>query len=176
MRKMNRILMIVALFGLSAISFACSSNAEEGKNDKLSTEVGTTNEGKVVMISEAQFKQLIWDYSTNAQAWKFEGELPAVVDFYADWCGPCKLVAPIMDKLAKEFKGKINIYKVNVDKNKELSGVFGINSIPAILFIPKDGKPAMQPGLMKEEQYRQIFKEFVLGIKQDTEQSKKENK
>ncbi len=151
-------MILVLLLSFSAISMACANDAT--KDDKIKTE-----DGKVQKIDQSQFRQLVWDYQTNAKEWSFVGERPAVVDFYADWCGPCRRVAPIMEKLATEFKGQIDIYKVNVDHNKELSGVFGISSIPAILFIPKDGKPAMQPGLLKEEQYRQIFNEFVLGKK-----------
>ncbi len=161
-------MILVLLLSFSAISMACASDAT--KDDNNATKNAKTEDGKVQKIDQAQFRQLVWDYQTNAKEWSFVGERPAVVDFYADWCGPCRRVAPIMEKLATEFKGQIDIYKVNVDHNKELSGVFGINSIPAILFIPKDGKPALQPGLLQEEQYRQIFNEFVLGKKvADTE-------
>lgn len=167
---------ISALFALSAVS--CNSNAAEksnkglSENSEVSTSPSNTDEGKVITLTEAEFKKLVWDYETNAAEWKFEGKLPAVVDFYADWCGPCKRVAPIMEKLAKEYEGKITIYKVNTDHNRQLSGVFGITSIPSILFIPQKGQPAMQAGAMQEDQYRKIFEEFVLG-KKKTEDSDK---
>ncbi len=163
---MNGIMMLV-LLTFSTITMACTNNASTTDNDK-----GKPETGKVTKIDQAQFRKLVWDYQNNAQEWTFVGERPAVIDFYADWCGPCRRVAPIMEKLATEFKGKIDIYKVNVDHNKELSGVFGIRSIPAILFVPKEGKPAMQPGLLKEEQYRQIFNDFVLGKKSNNKDNK----
>jgi thioredoxin len=91
--------------------------------------------------------------------------LPVVVDFYADWCKPCKMVAPIMDELADYYKGRVNFYKVNTDQNRELSSVFQIRSIPSILFAPKEGQPSMQAGAMSKEQYIKIIDEYVLKIK-----------
>jgi thioredoxin len=110
------------------------------------------------------------DYEKNPQNWVFKGEKPCVVDFYADWCRPCKMVAPIMEDLAKEYEGKINIYKVNVDNEKELSQFFQIESIPAILFIPLKENPSMQAGAMSKEQYKQIIEDFLLKKTIDTTQ------
>ncbi len=168
MKKIG-ILTLSAIMGLLSIS--CNGNATEKgqpvakETSEANPQAPANNSGKVIVLDEAAFKDKVWDYDANPQAWLYKGELPAVIDFYADWCGPCKRVAPIMDKLAKEYEGKIVIYKVNTDNNKELSSVFGIRSIPSILFIPKDGQPAMQAGAMQEEQYRQIFEDFVLGKK-----------
>jgi len=168
MKKLG-ILTVSAIMGLLSIS--CEGNAtEKGKpvvkeTTEANPQAPTNTGGKVIVLDEAAFKKQVWDYDANPQAWVYQGELPAVIDFYADWCGPCKRVAPIMEKLAKEYEGKIVIYKVNTDNNKELSSVFGIRSIPSILFIPKEGQPAMQAGAMQEEQYRQIFEDFVLGKK-----------
>ena len=92
-------------------------------------------------------------------------DTPVLIDFYADWCGPCKKVAPIMDKLAADYNGQVIIYKVNTDENRELSSVFGIRSIPSVMFIPQQGKPAMQVGAMQESQYKDIIEDFVLGKK-----------
>jgi len=156
---------------LSVTSMSCNSNAAEGSSEVRNTKAEInaapveTETAKVVVLTEAKFKELVWDYDASPQEWKYKGKLPAVIDFYADWCGPCKRVAPIMEKLAKEYDGKIIIYKVNTDQNRELSGVFGIKSIPSILFIPKEGQPAMQPGAMTEDQYKKIFEEYVLGNK-----------
>ncbi len=168
MKKVG-IFTLAVLFAATIMS--CDSNAAEKTTQKdtpteeISALPADADEGKVIVLTEAEFKKLVWDYENNPQEWKYEGKLPAVIDFYADWCGPCKRVAPIMDKLAKEYNGKIQIYKVNTDNNRELSGVFGIKSIPSILFIPKNGQPAMQAGAMQEDQYRKIFEEFVLGNK-----------
>ena len=90
-----------------------------------------------------------------------------MVDFYADWCKPCKLIAPIMEELANEYKGQINIYKVNTEHQRELSRVFGIRSIPAVMFIPMDGKPQMSTGALPKENFKQVIDEFLLGNKKD---------
>ena len=172
MKKVG-ILALASLFIFTGMS--CDSTAAEksNKSDKEVMDTKTVNpspiEGKVIVLDEAAFKEKVWNYDANPQEWKFEGDLPAVVDFYADWCGPCKRVAPIMEKLAEEYNGKIVIYKVNTDHNRELSAVFGIKSIPSILFIPKKGQPAMQAGAMQESQYRDIFEDFVLGNKKAEE-------
>ena len=92
------------------------------------------------------FKENIFNYEKEKD-WKYEG-LPAIIDFYADWCGPCKMVAPILEELSAEYEGKLVIYKVNTDKEQELSAVFGIQSIPTLLFIDADGEPMMQPGAL----------------------------
>ncbi|NOR86703.1 MAG: thioredoxin [Bacteroidales bacterium] len=172
MKKIG-IFTLASIFAISTIS--CNSNAAEKTSHEEKQEINNPpadpEGGKVIVLDEAAFKKMVWNYDASPQEWKFEGDLPAVIDFYADWCGPCKRVAPIMDKLAKEYEGKIQIYKVNTDHNKELSGVFGIRSIPSILFIPKSGQPAMQAGAMQEDQYRQIFEDFVLG-KKKTEENK----
>ncbi len=153
---------------------ACNSNAAEKSSakentDKSAIEASSNSVGEVVYLNEESFRNLVWNYNENPQEWVYKGELPAVIDFYADWCGPCKRVAPIMDKLAKDYNGKVIIYKVDTDANRELSAVFGIRSIPSVMFIPKEGKPAMQPGAMQEEQYKQIIEEFVLGNKKSEE-------
>jgi len=171
------ILAATALFSFSIMS--CDSNASEKtsqQEESFSEVKEKTNDsktGKVIVLTEAEFKKLVWDYDANPSKWVYEGELPAVIDFYADWCGPCKRVAPIMEKLAKEYDGRIIIYKVNTDQNRELSGVFGIRSIPSILFIPKSDQPSMQAGALQEAQYRKIFDEFVLGNKKTEKTEKK---
>jgi len=89
-------------------------------------------------LTKQAFLEKVFNYEQNTE-WKFEGELPCLIDFYADWCGPCKMVAPVLEELSEEYKGKINIYKINTEQETELAGAFGIRSIPSILFVPKDG-------------------------------------
>jgi len=113
------------------------------------------------------FKQKIFNYEKNPDTWVFEGDLPCIVDFYADWCKPCKLIAPIMEELATEYKGKINIYKVNTEQQRELSTLFGIKSIPSVLFIPMTGKPQMSTGALPKESFKQVIDEFLLGQKKE---------
>lgn len=166
---MKKIGILLVALTMNLGFMACNSTAAEkaGDDTAKATEKTTANaEGSVIYLNEASFRELVWDYNKNPQEWVYAGELPAVIDFYADWCGPCKRVAPIMEKLAKEYQGQVKIYKVDTDANRELSAVFGIRSIPSVLFIPKDGgRPAMQAGAMQEEQYKQIINEFVLGNK-----------
>jgi thioredoxin len=106
------------------------------------------------------FKEKVFNFETETE-WKYKGELPAIIDFYADWCGPCRKVAPIMAELAQEYKDKIVIYKIDTEVEKELAGMFGIRSIPAILFIPKEGQPQMTTGAMPKEEYVKLIKEIL---------------
>ena len=114
-----------------------------------------------IKITTQDFKDKIFDY-TKSNEWSFNGELPAIIDFYADWCQPCKMVAPILEELSDEYAGKINIYKVDTEKEQELSSVFGIRSIPSILFIPKDGQPMMQPGALPKDSLVQVIENELL--------------
>ncbi len=116
-------------------------------------------------LDKKAFTEKIFDFE-NKKEWEFKGELPAIVDFYADWCGPCKMVTPILEKLAAEYEGKINIYKVDTDKEQELAGAFGIMTIPSLLFIPSKGEPQMARGALAREAFDKIIAD-VLGVKKD---------
>ena len=107
------------------------------------------------------FKNKVFDFDKNTE-WKYEGELPCIIDFYADWCGPCKMVAPVLEELSEEFKNKINIYKIDTERETELAGMFGIRSITSVLFIPLDGKPQMSVGAMPKEGFVKAIKEILL--------------
>ncbi len=112
-------------------------------------------------LNKQTFLEKVFNYEQNKE-WKYEGELPALVDFWAPWCGPCRMVGPVLEELSEEYKGKVNIYKVNTDEEQELGGVFGIRSIPSLLFIPKDGQPRMAVGaLPKESLIEAIEKELL---------------
>jgi len=112
-------------------------------------------------MTTQDFKDKVFNYETE-QDWKYKGELPAIIDFYADWCGPCKTVAPVLEELSKEYEGKLIIYKVDTDIESELSSVFGIQSIPTILFIGADGEPMMQPGAFPKHVFKKIIEEKLL--------------
>lgn len=112
-------------------------------------------------LTKETFLAKVFNYEQN-QEWKFEGELPCLIDFYADWCGPCKMVAPILEELSKEFDGKINIYKVNTEVEQELAAAFGIQSIPSMLFCPKDGKPQMAMGALPKQAMTDAINEVLL--------------
>jgi thioredoxin len=113
-------------------------------------------------LTKETFISKVFNYETNKE-WKFEGEKPCIIDFYADWCGPCKMVAPILEELAKEYDGKLNIYKIDTESEIELASAFGIRSIPSLLFVPKDGQPQMAMGALPKETLEKAFKD-VLGI------------
>lgn len=111
-------------------------------------------------LTEDTFKEKVFNFEQSKE-WKFEGNLPCVIDFYADWCGPCKMVAPILEELQEEYKGKLDIYKVNTEEQRQLSAMFGIQSIPSILFVPKDGQPQMSQGALPKDSFKQAFSDVL---------------
>jgi thioredoxin len=166
---MKKIILILSLIvGVGLVS--CNQNATdnklaeavEEKASQISHETSTPGDIKPIYLTTEEFREKVWDYEANPEEWVYNGDLPCVVDFYADWCKPCKMVAPIMDDLADYYAGRVIIYKVNTDDQRELSSVFQVRSIPSILFAPINGKPAMQPGAMSKEQYIEIINDFVL--------------
>ncbi|MFC1679255.1 thioredoxin [Elusimicrobiota bacterium] len=100
-------------------------------------------------LTKETFKEKVYDYEKN-KTWKFAGERPCIVDFYADWCGPCQTLKPILEEIAKKYDGKVDVYKVDTEKEQELAGIFDISSIPTLLFIPKDGKPQIAVGALPQ--------------------------
>ncbi|VAW28210.1 Thioredoxin [hydrothermal vent metagenome] len=112
-------------------------------------------------LTKQTFSEKVFDYEANKE-WKFEGKLPCIIDFYADWCQPCKIVAPILEELAVEFDGKINIYKVNTEQEVELASAFGIRSIPSMLFCPAEGQPQMAVGALPKETLIQAINDVLL--------------
>ena len=111
-------------------------------------------------LTKESFKEKVFDFELNKE-WKFEGKVPAIIDFYADWCGPCKMVAPILEELQKEYGDKLNIYKVNTEEQQELAGMFGIQSIPSILFVPAEGQPQMALGALPKETFRSAINDVL---------------
>ena len=151
------------LIAITIIAFGLCANAQESKA-----------ESKVKHLTYKEFLSKVWNFESNPNTFVYKGQLPAIIDFYADWCGPCRRVAPIMEKLAEEYDGRLLVYKINVDQEKELSRAFNIRSIPAVLFIPiaepssKRGasstsvQPIMQVGAMSEEGYRKVVEEQLI--------------
>ena len=116
-----------------------------------------------IQMTTRDFKDKIFNFETE-QDWKYQGALPAIIDFYADWCGPCKMVAPVLEELSEEYKDRILIYKVDTDAEQELSSVFGIRSIPTMLFIGADGEPMMQPGAYPKHVLKKVIEEKLLPV------------
>lgn len=157
---------IVLLASVFVLSTACTSTTGKQTNDSDSLDLKGTSEsiseGKPIFLTYETFKEKVWNFEQNPQNWVYEGELPSVIDFYADWCAPCRKIAPIMEKLAKEYEGKLIIYKIDVDNEQKLAAVFQVQSIPSVLFTPVDGQPMMQAGALTEEMYRQIIDEQLI--------------
>ena len=112
-------------------------------------------------LTKDTFLQKVFNYEQNKE-WKFEGDLPCVIDFWAPWCGPCKAVAPVIEELSKEYEGKVNFYKINTDEEQELAGAFGIRSIPSLLFVPLSGQPKMAVGALPKEGMKEAIEKELL--------------
>ena len=111
-------------------------------------------------LTSETFKSKVFNYEENKD-WKFAGEKPCLIDFYADWCGPCRMVAPILEELAEEYKGKLDVYKVNTEEERELAAMFGIQSIPSLLFVPLSGQPQMALGALPKDTFKTAFKDVL---------------
>lgn len=116
----------------------------------------------VEYLTKETFLNKVFNFEKNKE-WKFEGEKPCIIDFYADWCGPCKMVAPVLEELAKDFDGKIDVFKVNTEEEQELASAFGVRSIPSFLFVPSEGQPQMAMGALPKSTFIKAFKD-VLGV------------
>src|SRR5512138_2983154 len=113
-----------------------------------------------IQLTTQEFKDKIFNYEVSKD-WKYEGRVPAIIDFYADWCGPCKMVAPVLEELQEEYGDKLTIFKINTDEQQELSAMFGIQSIPSILFIPTDGMPQMATGALPKNSFRNAIENVL---------------
>ncbi|MBX7124054.1 MAG: thioredoxin [Cyclobacteriaceae bacterium] len=114
-----------------------------------------------IQLTKDAFKKDVFDYE-NASEWKYQGQLPAIIDFYADWCGPCKMVAPVLEELSKEYEGKLIIYKVDTEVEQELAAIFDVRSIPTFLFIPVTGTPMLQPGALPKNVFKRVIDEQLI--------------
>lgn len=111
-------------------------------------------------LTKETFKEKVFNWEANKE-WKYEGTVPCIIDFYANWCGPCKMVAPVLEELQKEYGDKLVIYKVDTEEQQELAGMFGIQSIPSILFVPKDGQPQMAMGALPKQTFEKAFSDVL---------------
>ncbi len=167
--KMRRIIpIIILLVGFTAYSCTSIKGNQEKESTGIALKSSTANSTAPEQLTYNGFLKKVWNFEKHPKGWVYEGDVPSVIDFYADWCGPCKLLAPIMVQMAKKYNGKVKFYRVNVDKEKKLASAFRIRSIPAVLFIPEKGKPLMQVGLLPHNTYVQIINKQLLHIKQQT--------
>lgn len=149
---------------LMLISMTACGNTQNS-NNKQSNKVQTVNKMKPVKLTTADFLNKVANYETNPNEWKYLGDKPAIVDFYADWCGPCKMVAPILEELQAEYGDSIQVYKVDTEAEQELAAAFGIRSIPSLLFIPMNGQPQMAMGAMSKGDFKKAIDQVLLNKK-----------
>lgn len=168
MKKLVFILAVAVISLQSCNSSQAKNNGNEKKESDTSSESVSKNnetEGGTVKLNKAKFIAEVWDYENSPKEWKYKGSKPAMIDFYADWCGPCKTAGPILEELSKDYAGKITIYKIDTQVEQELASVFGISGIPAFLYIPLDGKPSMTSGIARtKEDTKKMFQENIENI------------
>lgn len=139
-----------------------SSDAENSQPTTTDNTLKTENMSKTIHLTRADFLSKVANYEENPDKWVYLGDKPCIIDFYADWCGPCKMVAPILDELAEEYDGQIYIYKVDTEAEQQLSADFGIRSIPTILFCPMGEAPQMAQGALPKDAFKQAIEEVLL--------------
>ena len=145
--------------------FATSCGGQQKQNAKEKEVTTKEKTMKTIKLNKADFLAKVVNYETTPNEWKYLGDKPAIIDFYADWCGPCRMVAPVLEELAEEYGDKIYIYKVDTEKEQELAGIFGIRSIPSILFIPMTGQPQMTQGALPKTELKKAIEEILLSAK-----------
>ena len=156
------VLILIAIFTLqTGNSIQAKTNSELATQAESVSKKGDT-EGETIKLNKEKFLQEVWDYESSPKEWKYKGDKPALIDFYADWCGPCKTAAPILEELSIEYSGKVIIYKIDTQVERELASVFGVSGIPAFLYIPMEGKPSMTSGIARTKaDTKKMFKERI---------------
>lgn len=163
-----KIKLIIAALVTSFMFAACSNNTGKSTSSpqaavtQQETNLIKTNMTKTIHLTKADFLTKVANYEKNPQTWEYLGDKPAIIDFYADWCGPCKMVAPILEQLAAEYEGQIYIYKVDTEAEQELAADFGIRSIPTLLFVPMNDAPQMAQGALPKDAFKQAINDVLL--------------
>jgi len=175
LKKLN--LIIAGILTIAAVSFLYGCSKKDDASAKNNTTIISSNNNspeeiknpnntsspsnKPEHLTAKTFKEKVFNYDTNKD-WKYEGSTPCIVDFYADWCKPCKILSPILEEIAAEYGDRLIVYKVNTDEEQELSSAFGITSIPSLLFVPGEGKPQMTTGALPKEELIKIINQFLV--------------
>lgn len=160
---MNKIItnwFISAVMAVTVVSCGANTSGSSSKeNGKLS---GNEKGVKTIHLTKTEFLKKVVNYETNSKEWKYLGDKPAIIDFYASWCGPCKTIAPILEELANEYDGQIYVYKIDTDKEQELASAFGVSAIPTILFVPMIGQPQISQGALPKGKLKEIIEKVLL--------------
>jgi thioredoxin len=163
MNKLIKTFFLALVFGLAG----CSNLKNETREEAGIVMNKTKNNTSMEHLTKETFLKKVFNFEQNKD-WKYEGDLPCLIDFYADWCGPCKMVAPVLEELSKEYDGKIRIYKIDTEAEQELAAAFGIRSIPSLLFCPMDGKPQMAMGALPKTTMKKAIEEILLASAVET--------
>ncbi|MGE5382052.1 MAG: thioredoxin family protein [Omnitrophica WOR_2 bacterium] len=153
---------ILSLLLSAGVAFTACTQTGEKKSEVANININTIEKGQVIQMDKAMFIEKVFNYEKSPDKWVYLGSKPCIIDFYADWCGPCRKVSPIMAELAEKYKDDIVIYKINTDKEKELAGFFQIRSIPSILYCPSTGQPTMTMGALPKAEFEKMVNEILL--------------
>jgi len=149
---MKTIMTILALIPALVLLGGNDSKSDKPKESKI----------KIMELTKEEFIKRVYNYEANPNEWKYEGDKPCIVDFHATWCAPCKMIAPSLEEINQEYNGDLYIYKVDVDKTPELAAIFGVRSVPTLLWIPMSGKPSISQGALPKSQLDSIVKSTLL--------------
>lgn len=155
---MKKIIAILLFASMALIAFGQASKTEPTKKEESKV--------KTIHLNKIDFLTKVANYEANPSEWKYLGDKPALIDFYADWCGPCKAIAPVLEELAKEYDGEIYIYKIDTEAERELAAMFGIRSIPSLLFVPMEGSPQMAQGALPKNVLKEAINKVLLNKEQ----------
>ena len=160
--KKTAITALLAIFAMTACHANGKNEAKANENNK--TEISTTKNEKTmstVKLTKEMFLEKVANYEASPNDWKYLGEVPCIIDFYADWCGPCKAVAPVLEELAAEYGDKLIIYKVDTEAQQDLAAAFGVRSIPTLLFCPMEGAPQVARGALPKASFKEAIKDVL---------------
>ncbi|PVZ12794.1 thioredoxin family protein [Porphyromonas loveana] len=149
------------LLSVGTLTASCTTKNDSRQEQATPSQANEGEDGKIIHITAEYMREHIYDYTANPQEWVYKGDKPAIIDFYADWCGPCRSLSPKLEQVAKKYAGKLTVYKVNVDNEKELASLFGVRSIPMVLFVPVKGIPTQTMGNLPMESIEETIAKIM---------------